>query len=116
MKSEELNNLIRILRSLGINDNDYFKYISQKNRIRVFDIPTSTNIWGCFIIESSGLISGLKFLVPKIKDEKTLLINIHELSHGYELFPFIGSTYQENIEQSENYARSMEEKYLNQKH
>lgn len=115
MKLEELNKLITILKSLGLNNEEYYTYISQKGIINSFDVAISSGIWGCFILTNEGIINGLRFLVPKVINEETLLINIHELAHGYEIFPYIGTNYQENQEQSEEYARHIESLYLERK-
>lgn len=115
MKIEELNKLIIILKSLGLDNDDYFTYISQKGIIKCFNAPVETGIWGCFINAETGVITRLRFLVPPITNEETLLINIHELAHGYELFPYLGKPYQEDVEQSERYARHIENLYLERK-
>ncbi len=115
MQESEINYLINILKSLGINDNSYFTYINQTGRIRVIDVPIDSNIWGCFIQEKEGVITDIKFLVPPLTEERSILINIHELAHGYEIFPYLGTTYQEDKNKSEKYAKDIEQQYLERK-
>lgn len=66
--------------------------------------------FGVFPIEKDGKLIDIKICVPKIKNLKTALINVHELKHGLDLLPQLGTTYKEmNYEQS---AREKEMQFV----
>ncbi len=84
-------------------------------KTRIHPLPADTPIewFGCFPDVKNDILVGIQVVVvPVIKDEKTLLINLHEFYHAYELFLELGSIYQEKTEEREKKARAFEEKYL----
>lgn len=105
--------LQRALREVGIDNQEFINFM--KSRTKRYDFKTDAP-WGCFPqVDSNGILENIKLLVPKIIDEKTLLINIHEYTHAYELYPLIGKIYNEDVSKSESLARTNEEKYLAKK-
>lgn len=48
--------------------------------------------FGAFPIEKDGKLIDIKICVPKIKNLKTALINVHKLKHGLDLLPQLGKT------------------------
>lgn len=66
--------------------------------------------FGAFPIEKDGKLIDIKICVPRIKNLKTALINVHELKHGLDLFPQLGKEYKEmNYEQR---AREKEKQFV----
>ena len=87
-----------------------------RTRTKRLNAKIETGIWGTFTKnDSQGNLINIRIIVPEIVDEKTLLINIHEYAHAYELYQELGTKYKPNIDQSEAYAVSKEKEYLLQK-
>ena len=94
----------------NIYEEDFFKYI--KNRIYYFPSDTSLDWFGCFpIVDDNDILVDIKVAVPKIKTEKNILFNLHEIFHAYELYHELGSKYVEKIEERELSAKTFEKKY-----
>ena len=99
---------------MEICHDEFWDYIT--TRTKRISAPIESGIWGTFIDnDSNGAIIDIKILVPEIVDEKTLLVNIHEYAHAYELFQLLGTKYQPNKKSSEEYATSKEKEYLTKK-
>ena len=102
------------LLELEICHDEFWEYM--RTRTKRINAPIESGIWGAFISQDiEGNISDIKILVPEIVDEKTLLVNIHEYAHAYELFQLLGTKYQPNKKSSEEYATSKEKEYLTKK-
>ncbi len=101
-----------VMSSLNINGDDFWGFLEGKEFARF-----SKNFsWGCFpIYDNDNILVDIRVLVPRIVDEKTLLVNIHELAHAYTLYSNLGKKYELNeevIEENENFARAKEAEYL----
>lgn len=105
--------LLNGLKVVEINDQDFINYI--RPRTKRYDSKKWSS-WAAFpITDTSGILKNIKVLVPEIIDEKTLLINIHEFTHAYELYNQLGKKYNDDVEKSEQLATSNERKYLEKK-
>ena len=83
-----------------------------KVKIKVFPSDTPLEWFGCFPIVENGILKDIRILVPEIKNQKNLLVNIHEHIHGLELFDELGTLYEEKPKQREAKALKMEKIYL----
>lgn len=102
------------LLELNICHDEFWEYM--RTRTKRLNAKIETGIWGTFTEnDSQGNLINIRIIVPEIVDEKTLLINIHEYAHAYELYQELGTKYKPNIDQSEAYAVSKEKEYLLQK-
>lgn len=102
------------LLALNICHDEFWEYM--RTRTKRLNAKIETGIWGTFTKnDSQGNLINIRIIVPEIVDEKTLLINIHEYAHAYELYQELGTKYKPNIDQSEAYAVSKEKEYLLQK-
>ena len=102
------------LLELKICHDEFWEYM--RTRTKRLNVKIETGIWGTFTEnDSQGNLINIRIIVPEIVDEKTLLINIHEYAHAYELYQELGTKYKPNIDQSEAYAVSKEKEYLLQK-
>lgn len=102
------------LLDLNICHDEFWEYM--RNRTKRINAPIETGIWGTFTDnDENGTLTNIRIIVPEIIDEKTLLINIHEYAHAYELYQELGNVYKPNKQQSEQYAISKEKEYLLQK-
>ena len=68
---------IKYLHKQGI----FFDYYEEENR----------DFIGCYyILNKSNVLQKIQIIAPYIKNEQTLLINIHEFTHGLLLYNFLG--------------------------
>lgn len=104
--------LINFLIEDGIIDQSFYDFISE----RIIRLPANVNEfgWGVFPkIDENGILYDLRILVPKIYNELSLCINIHEYTHAYELYGYLGKAYKWDINNSEEKAQAAEKRYLN---
>lgn len=102
------------LLELEICHDKFWDYINSRKKI--IAAPVEIGIWGIFIDkDDNNNISNIRIIVPEIKDEQTLLVNIHEYAHAYELYQELGTSYKPDKESSESYAKSKEQEYLTKK-
>lgn len=101
------------LKEQNLYKEEYFDFM--KGKIKVFPSDTSLDWFGCFPIVEDGILKDIRMLVPEIKTEKNLLVNIHEHIHGLELFNELGTVYEERREEREANASNMENVYLKKK-
>lgn len=107
-------NLKQQLLDLEICHDEFWEYM--RTRTKRISAPIESGIWGTFFSkDESGKVTDIKILVPEIIDELTLLVNIHEYAHAYELFMQLGDNYTLNKKSSEDYAKSKEKEYLTKK-
>ncbi len=103
--------LKKALSLVDIKDQYFLNYM--KTHTKKYNIPEETGIWGCFITkDDDNLIQEVKIIVPNIINEKTLLINIHEYTHAYEIYKRLGTIYDFNDIEEEQKARNNEDLYL----
>ncbi|MCM1370727.1 MAG: hypothetical protein NC181_02400 [Clostridium sp.] len=104
-------NIRQILFSLDIGNDEFLKFLEGK--VKSYPLQVEEFSWGCFpIINGENILVDIRVLVPNIIDEKTLLVNIHEYAHAFELYEKLYTKYEENIELSEKYACGKESAYL----
>lgn len=107
------NELKDFFRQQNLYSEEFFDFM--KGKVKV--LPSGTNkVWfGCFPLINNDILRDIRLLVPEIKNERDLLINIHEYYHAIELFNELGIKYNSRIEERELKAREMEKKYLKNK-
>ena len=102
------------LKTLQICDENFWEYMT--TRTKRINAPLEINIWGTFVdYDNNKKIKEIKILAPEIINQETLLINIHEYAHAFELYQELGKIYNINEKNSENFAKSKEKEYLNKK-
>ncbi len=110
---EELQ-LRSALKQVGIDDDNFIAYM--RTRIKKYDIGHKSDIWGYFAdYDENGILTNIRLIVPRIIDEKTLLINIHEYTHAYDAYLNLGTSYVENKDKNEARAKNNEAKFLEKK-
>ena len=111
LSEDGIESLKKQLLELGICHDEFWEYM--RTRTKRIDSPLDSGLWGTFFTEDEhGTITDIKILVPNILDEETLLVNIHEFAHAFELYEQLGTIYKPNKKSSEEYARSKEKEYL----
>ncbi len=107
-------NLKQQLLDLEICHDEFWEYM--RPRTKRINAPVETAIWGAFTsYDQENKLSNIRIIVPEIVDEQTLLINIHEYAHAYELYQELGTNYIPKQKSSEEYAKSKEQEYLTKK-
>ena len=93
------NNLITTLTALNIGNPEFFQFMQGK--IQVIDNLDLT-WYGVFpLVSVEGILQDIRMLVPSIDltKKKTVLINIHEFMHAYELYQVLNQPYQASREE-----------------
>lgn len=107
------NELKDFLKEQNLYREEFFDFM--KGKIKELPADTSLDWFGCFPIVKDGILKDIRLLVPEIKNEQNLLVNIHEYVHALELFDEIGYFYEERKEERESKARNMEKVYIKRK-
>ncbi len=110
MKKNSIDKVIGAFKVLNIYDLGFFEFI--KSRVSYFPDTDDFCPWACFPVIDNNTLKDIKVIVPVITNEKTLLINIHEFYHAYELYQELGFVYQDNLDIREESAKRMEKEYL----
>jgi len=113
-KEEPFKNEIKdFFKKENIYKEEFFDYI--RNKVKKIPSNSELDWYGCFPIVNNNVLKDIRVLVPKIVDEKTLLINIHEYIHAFELYNELGTIYEDRRKEREKYAVEMENKYIKTK-
>lgn len=105
------NKLTSALKSLNIYSDKLISFLNGK--ILYLPLKKDEFPWACFpILDDNEVLIDIKLLVPEIIDEDTLLVNIHEFTHAFELFQKLGHKYIENVPYSEKLAKDNEKIYI----
>jgi len=105
-----MDKLIEFLKQENLYKKEFFDFMEGKIKIVPYD--TDLSWFGCFPIVKDDKIVDIRLLVPEIKTEKNLLVNIHEYVHALELFDEIGTVYEERRDEREKKAAYYEKKFL----
>ena len=103
------NQVKDFFKAQNLYSEEFFDFLKGK----IKELPSNVSIewFGCFPIVEEGILKDIRLLVPEIKTQENLLVNIHEFSHALELFNELGTIYEEKREQRENFARNLEKVY-----
>ena len=113
-KEEPLKNVVKdFFKEEGIYNEKYFDFIGTKIKTLPSECPLDW--YGCFPIIKEGILKDIVLLVPEINSERDILVNIHEHTHGLELFEELGTIYEERTQEREDKAIEMEKVYKKRK-
>jgi hypothetical protein len=84
------NKFIDFITRHNLYENKSFIAISNKTTNIDYHNEEARNFIGCFYKVENEIITDFKVCVPKIIDEKTLLINIHEYIHALIIYNSLG--------------------------
>lgn len=96
-----------------ICDNDFFDYIDS----RIVYIPSGSDVfwYGCHPLIKGDKIRDVRVVVPIVKTDFDIIVNIHEFTHAIEFYNELGCFYNENRIDREKKAHKMEKIYLKNK-
>lgn len=107
------NELKDFFREQNLYSEEFFDFI--KGKVKVLPSNTDKDWFGCFPMIDNYVLKDIRILVPEIKRETDLLINIHEYYHALELFNELGTIYEAKTEERELKAKEMEKRYIKNK-
>ena len=87
---------IEFLKKYELYDQDVFDYISTRMIIVDYKHPDAKNLIGCFPIVRCGFVDDIRLCVPKIVDDISLSMNIHEYLHLLSTYKKLGKEYKED--------------------
>lgn len=90
------NKFIKFLKDTEIYNEEVFEYIKPKT-VYLDHSEEATHFYGVFpIVDDNNIIKDIKLCVPKIKDDLTVSINIHEYVHLLLLYRNLNKEYKES--------------------
>ncbi len=90
------NKFIKFLKDTEIYNEEVFEYIKPKT-VYLDHSEEATHFYGVFpIVDDNNIIKDIKLCVPKIKDDITVSINIHEYVHLLLLYRNLNKEYKES--------------------
>lgn len=107
------NELKDFFRQQNLYSEEFFDFI--KGKVKVLPSTTDKDWFGCFPMIDNYVLKDIRILVPEIKREIDLLINIHEYYHAIELYNELGTKYEAKTEERELRAKEMEKRYIKNK-
>ena len=90
------NKFIKFLKDTEIYNEEVFEYIKPKT-VYLDHSEEATHFYGVFpIVDDNNIIKDIKLCVPKIKDDITVSINIHEYVHLLMVYRDLNKEYKES--------------------
>lgn len=113
-KEEPFKNEIKeFFKKENLYSEDFFDFM--KGKVKIVSSDEALKWFGCFPKIENGILKDIRVLVPEIKTEKNMLVNIHEYIHAYRLFNELGKVYEDKHDEREKEAKEMEKRYLKSK-
>ena len=84
------------LKQYNLYDEEVINYISTRMIIVDYDREDAKDYIGCFYTLNHDIVTGFRLCVPKMVDDKTVSINIHEYVHLLNIYKCLGSEYKED--------------------
>lgn len=105
MKAYEME-FLEHLNWLGMDD-EFLAYVD--SRVKRYNVAADAFGWACFPkLDDAGVLIDMRVLVPAIVDEETLLINVHEYVHAFDLYQVLGCVYEDCVDEREKRAKDAE--------
>lgn len=85
---------INFFKNIGLYDENAFNYLRENSILFDYKDEDQRNMTGYhYYLNKERNLSKINLFVPFIDSEKTLLINIHEYTHGLMLYNYLGKKY-----------------------
>ena len=99
------NKFIKFLKDTEIYNEEVFEYIKPKT-VYLDHSEEATHFYGVFpIVDDNNIIKDIKLCVPKIKDDITVSINIHEYVHLLMVYRDLNKEYDVKTTHYNNLAK-----------
>lgn len=91
MKENYYKKFIRFLKEHNLYDAEALEYLRNNGVFFDFLEEENRDFIGCrYILDKNEKLQKIQICAPFIRDEKTILINIHEFTHGLMLYKYLG--------------------------
>ena len=87
---------IEFLKKYNLYDEEILNYISTRMIIVDYNHPDAKEMIGCFYKANHDIVTDFRLCVPKMVDDITVSINIHEYVHLLNMYKYLGREYQED--------------------
>ncbi len=90
--------LINFFKRHNMYDEKTFNYLSNHTIMIDYNDPEQRDFIGCFyILDKFNRLQSISLGLPYVFNEKTMLISIHELTHGIENYLKLGKKFKKDI-------------------
>ena len=90
--------VIEFFKKHNMYDINVFDYLQANSNMIDYQFPEERCLIGCiYIQDKNGILKRLIINIPYVYDEETMLINIHEITHGIENYFKLGKKFQKDI-------------------
>lgn len=90
--------VVNFFKEHNLYEEKMFDYLQNQSTMVDYQNPDERIIIGCYyILDKKGKLKELMLNLPYVYDEKTMLINIHEITHGIENYQKLGKRFKNNI-------------------
>lgn len=90
--------IIEFFKRHNMYDPEMFEYLQANSMMIDYRDPEQQTLVGCFYkLTKNNILSNIYLNLPYVYDEKTMLISIHEITHGIENYLKLGKKFKEDI-------------------
>ena len=90
--------LIDFFKRHNMYDKTVFEYLQNNSTMIDYNDPDQRKFSGCFyILNKNDILKDIKLYLPYVNNEQTMLISIHEITHGIENYMKIGKKFIKDI-------------------
>ena len=90
--------IIEFFKKHNMYDPVMFEYLQENSMMIDYRDPDQQDFVGCFYkLNKNDILTNVYLNLPYVYDEKTMLISIHEITHGIENYLKIGKRFKEDI-------------------
>jgi len=90
--------IIDFFKKHNMYEPEMFKYFEKQSTMIDYADPEQRCFVGCFyILDKSRKLKDIRLNLPYMSDDVTLLINIHEITHGYDTYHKMGKKFKKDI-------------------
>ncbi|MBR2678809.1 MAG: hypothetical protein IKE63_05275 [Bacilli bacterium] len=87
---------IDFLKHYGLYNQEVFDFIKDKTRYVDYNKEEARDFIGCFPKMENDVVKDIRLCVPKIVDDVTVSINIHEYVHLLKIYSYLNKEYKES--------------------
>ena len=87
---------IDFLKHYGLYNQEVFDFIKDKTRYVDYNKEEARDFIGCFPKMENDIVKDIRLCVPKIVDDVTVSINIHEYVHLLKIYSYLNKEYKES--------------------
>jgi len=92
--------VIKFFKKHNLYNEEVFNYLSENALMIDYTSPEETLLIGTFyeVDKQERTIQKIHMIIPYVTDDITMLMNIHEIVHGIELYQYLNKQYTEEID------------------